>query len=304
MLRLNTVIRHFHNAFFMSQINHLKKEIKKTGYPLEIELSSILDKKWQVQNTASYFDEDEKKMRDLDLVATRYFQEVGEFFLEVNLEIECKKDENFAWVFFTRPFGFGWEEDIDGQVLDELQICSKNLEMTQLWNILLGKSHLHYEEVERAAVSFDSFYLKGKKTTYKTKKNEIFEAENQLKKYIIYKNEQDMSTFYPPLYRLILHFPCIVFDGELFEAIAKDGKLDLKEVDWITLETSSRTIYSTFTRGYLIDIVKKDYFKKFLRKINRGFGSLKKTLKEKRKQMERETDRMYPLLQTPKGSSQ
>lgn len=273
----------------------------KTGFPLEIEVSSILEKKWDVVNTASYFDQDEKTMRSIDIAATKSFNDIAPHFLEVNLDIECKKDENFAWVFFTRPFEFDWEEDVDGQYLDELQICSKNLEMTQLWEILF-KSPLHYAKVKRAAIAFDAFYLQGKKTSYRTEKNEIFEAENQLKKYILYKNEQDMRLSYPPLYRFVVHLPCMVFDGKLFEAIAKEGDITLKESNWITLITSSRTSYSTYPRNYLIDIVEKSYFKKFLRMINKDFRTLKETIKEKERRIKREIDRMYPLLQKPKSS--
>ena len=285
----------------MTQINHLKREIMKTGFPLEIEVSSILEKKWDVVNTASYFDEDEKTMRSIDIAATKSFNDIAPHFLEVNLDIECKKDENFAWVFFTRPFEFDWEEHMDGQYLDELQICSKNLEMTQLWEILF-KSPLHYAKVKRVAIAFDAFYLQGKKTSYRTKKNEIFEAENQLKKYILYKNEQDMRLSYPPLYRFVVHLPCMVFDGKLFEAIAKERDITLKESNWITLITSSRTPYSTYPRNYLIDVVEKSYFKKFLRMINKDFRTLKETIKEKERRIRRETDRMYPLLQRSKSS--
>lgn len=273
----------------------------KTGFPLEIEVSSILEKKWDVVNTASYFDEDEKTMRSIDIAATKSFNDIAPHFLEVNLDIECKKDENFAWVFFTRPFEFDWEEHMDGQYLDELQICSKNLEMTQLWEILF-KSPLHYAKVKRVAIAFDAFYLQGKKTSYRTKKNEIFEAENQLKKYILYKNEQDMRLSYPPLYRFVVHLPCMVFDGKLFEAIAKERDITLKESNWITLITSSRTPYSTYPRNYLIDVVEKSYFKKFLRMINKDFRTLKETIKEKERRIRRETDRMYPLLQRSKSS--
>lgn len=273
----------------------------RTGFPLEIEVSSILEKKWDVVNTASYFDEDEKTMRSIDIAATKSFNDIAPYFLEINLDIECKKDENFAWVFFTRPFEFDWEEDMDGQYLDELQICSKNLEMTQLWEILF-KSPLHNAKVKRAAIAFDAFYLQGKKTSYRTKKNEIFEAENQLKKYILYKSEQDMRISYPPLYRFVVHLPCMVFDGKLFEAISKEGDITLKESNWITLITSSKTPYSTYPRNYLIDVVEKSYFKKFLRMINKDFRTLKETIKEKERRIRRETDRMYPLLQKPKSS--
>lgn len=43
--------------------DHLIKRIKKSGYPLEIEISNLLDKKYVVFNTHYYFDEERKFRR-------------------------------------------------------------------------------------------------------------------------------------------------------------------------------------------------------------------------------------------------
>jgi len=47
----------------MSSIEHLRRALMKTGYPLEIEVSSVLDKDWEgVINTDTYYDKDESKL--------------------------------------------------------------------------------------------------------------------------------------------------------------------------------------------------------------------------------------------------
>ena len=128
----------------MNEIDYLKKEIKKTGYPLEIEISSILDKVWQtVINTDTYYDRDEGKLRDIDIHAFDTFasRKVFPIALKTGLVIECKKDDDFAWVFFSRPFPKFGMEDIDGQYVDEIHCITKNTENYQSWRRFLTKLH-------------------------------------------------------------------------------------------------------------------------------------------------------------------
>lgn len=53
--------------------DHLIKAIKKSGYPLEIEISNLLDKDYVVFNTQYYFDEKAKQGRDIDIYASPLF---------------------------------------------------------------------------------------------------------------------------------------------------------------------------------------------------------------------------------------
>jgi hypothetical protein len=48
---------------------HLKEEILRTGYPLEIEISALLDNEWIVFNNDSYLDLEESKSREIDIFA-------------------------------------------------------------------------------------------------------------------------------------------------------------------------------------------------------------------------------------------
>lgn len=52
--------------------DHLIEKIKESGYPLEIEISTLLDKEYVVFNTQYYFDEEIKQGRDLDIYAIPY----------------------------------------------------------------------------------------------------------------------------------------------------------------------------------------------------------------------------------------
>lgn len=263
----------------MRQIDYLKEKICKTGFPLEIEISSLLRDRWDVFHREIYFDRDEKKTRDIDLLAF-YPLPLGKLLPllpHLGMVIECKKNENFAWVFFTVPMEYAPEESIDGQYLDELQIQMKNTEPTQVRDIILGETSLHYHKFKRLAVTFDEVYLKGKKHEYDRGKREIFEAENQLKKFIMHRKEKVIEENPPITGRIFIYFPCIVFDGEIFEAIVYKGELELKKRKHLILTSQYRPSYSVWEENFIIDIVHKSYFRDYLKKIRRDIESLSET---------------------------
>jgi len=263
----------------MGLVDYLRKEIRKSGYPLEIEISSMLDKKWEeVVNTDSYYDNDEGKTRDIDISARRYYEFLsGSLLLTVNLTVECKKSENSAWVFFSRPFKYGLFE-VDGQYVDGIQALTKNLDNTTNMELILSASKLHYSRIKKAARCFAEFHYQGKKSENDGKK-EIFEAENQIKKYISYTNEKILTGNAPVT--IDFHFPCIVFDGEMFEAQIRGKRLTLKKVQHVLLSASQPSQYSQWDRAFLIDIVHKSFFKPFLIDIDNSIKSLKAAVKRK-----------------------
>lgn len=285
----------------MSLKKFLKGEIEKTGYPLEIEISSVLDlaKGWEIINTDSYFDKDEGKQRDIDIVANKYLPSTEELpvFIETSLIIECKKDDNFTWVFFTRPFKFE-EHEVTGHYTDEIQMRTRNTLVDYLREIVFKDWHLHYIESKRVAVSFDEFPIKAKKGTYEAKRKEVFTAENQLKKYITYMYEQECNESTPHADRIMFCFPCIVFDGTMFEAIVDKGRVELRESNHILLSTQSRATYSNWDLSFLIDVVTKDYFKSFLEEVNTDVKSLFSLVKKRKRKILRELDKLTFISST------
>ena len=92
------------------EIDFIKKEIERSGFPLEIEVSSILKEDgWEVLPSSIYFDEDEKSWREIDIKAYKSAdsssqnESIKPYRLTLALIIECKKSEKFAWVFFPQP---------------------------------------------------------------------------------------------------------------------------------------------------------------------------------------------------------
>lgn len=262
----------------MSLAKHLRREIQKTGYPLEIEISSLLDGKWdKIVNTDSYRDYSENKTRDIDINAYRIVETGIGLEFAPHLIIECKKSENLAWVFFMRPLKLE-DLDLNGHYLDGLQAKDKKVDNISAMKPILNSSKLHYKRFKRAAVCFSEFYMQGKQN--ESHKKEIFEAETQLKKFIIDKNELTMKSEGYPLF-VDFYFPCIVFDGKMFEATVKNGKTRLKESFHVPLLTSHPSPYSTWDLGFVVDVVHKSYFEKFSDLVNQDIDNLTSTMQHK-----------------------
>lgn len=256
----------------MDLIDYLKDEIRKTGYPLEIEISSLLDGKWdKVVNTAPYFDKTEKKLRDIDIDAFRQIYAKNGIEYEPHLTIECKKSDNMAWVFFMR--NMKWDEvfpwgQVHGQYIDGLQRVTE----LGLCNDILGSTKLHYYDYNRVAVCFAEFSIQGKQN--ENHKKEIFEAEMQLKKYLEYSNDELLAATNFPFF-LQFYFPCIVFDGKLYEANVSKVDTSLKEVLSVPLVTGC----------YVIDIIQKSYFSEYLKVIDSDIELMNQVISGKQKEI-------------------
>nr|MDO8080825.1 hypothetical protein [Candidatus Freyarchaeota archaeon] len=92
------------------EIGFIKKEIERSGFPLEIEISSILkEDEWEVLPSSPYYDKDEGKWREIDIKAYKSAERSSQggsikpYRLTLALIIECKKSDEFAWVFFPQP---------------------------------------------------------------------------------------------------------------------------------------------------------------------------------------------------------
>jgi hypothetical protein len=258
---------------------------------LEIQISSLLDKTWKdVYNTASYFDTEENKLRDIDIVASNvftpkisyepnriYVKKLEPIELFTNLVVECKKSEKFAWVFFTRPYKL-FRSSISGQYIDSVQIREKKLDEEKLMNYFFEKTNLHYGDLSKVAIAYSEFCLeKPKNSQQRTHKKEIFEAQNQLKKYIDSQNN-DIIGIAPYNFTkdfFIFYFLCIVVDGRLYEAKVDSESLDLNQTKHIVLKSEYRPNRGLLSKTVLIDIVERNYFEEYLTIIKKDELSLR-----------------------------
>jgi hypothetical protein len=280
--------------------NHLIEEIKKTGYPLEIKVSCMLENAWDsITNQDTFFDRRESKLREIDICASKKPPPMGNLELETILAIECKKSNAYSWVFFTRPYVFDID-DIAGQYIDEAQMAARNTERLEIMNMILGKTSLHYQSKDKVAVTFNAFKTGSADGQYRESQNEINEAREQLKTYVDWAIDQDIRDWVSTLpYTIEMYFPCIVFRGSLFEAEVKENdEIILNPAKHLVLSNLYRSPYAIYEKNVLIDIVSEDYFVDYQKLVQEDIENLKRTIQSKAKTINRRITEIVTLLES------
>ena len=83
--------------------DNCRRAIEKTGFVLERKVSGILEKnRWNVINNRYYVDDVTGTQREIDVLAYKWCL-IENITVVTTLLISCKKSEESAWVFLTRP---------------------------------------------------------------------------------------------------------------------------------------------------------------------------------------------------------
>ena len=271
--------------------DHLIEKIKESGYPLEIEVSNILDPDYIVFNTSYYFDADAQEDRDIDIYAipnesTRVFtdkelaKKMKPFYLRTEIAIECKRSTTHCWIFFTRPFLKPSYLHTSGQYLDKF---SQTPVTSGVEGLLYDKlchekePRLHYDHFDEAAIAYDEIKKQGKSKSRK----DIFEGLNQLVKFVCYERglpeKPDISK---PNFQIMMLFPIIVFDGDMYEVKLESGEPKLDKTNHIIIRKNYRSPYTKKVERFLIDIVHRSHLSEFLKHLDSDFRNMRKAILE------------------------
>jgi hypothetical protein len=271
--------------------DHLIEQVKKSGYPLEIEISNILDSKhYVVFNSQYYFDAEEGKGRDIDVYALPLDPDpvndkILPFSLRLELTIECKKSEPYAWVFYTRPRMSMNSIYMEGQLTTTFPKLKEFSGDSSEWLLKAECLKLHYDRFDRIAIAYDE--LKKGKADEKvgSHKNEIFEATNQLTKFVSYLNHStekrlsDLHDFKREM--IMILFPIIVFDGDMFEVFFKGGEPTLWKTKHLLLSTHRYCSYCKEFKSFTIDVVHRSYFEEFTELLRTHLIKMNEVILEK-----------------------
>jgi len=266
----------------------LQKEILRTGYPLEIEIQSILEEQgWAVFPTHFYLDSQTHETRDIDILAfhekTTFGKETEPIAFSPHLIIECKKSVDHALILFSRKLNAFTFYDFTGHIFDLpilLRETTKFPIPTKEFNLadLLIDSELHYKDIKKVSTHFPLLKPEGKE------KSDIYEAVMQLVKAQSFEVKEAMKrseTIAHPYHPLFFNFLAVVFDGIILEATLEKGEIELNEVEHGLIRRSFQPDYEYFggPLQYTIDVVKKQYFSSYLSKIEQDIFSLTKRIK-------------------------
>lgn len=138
-----------------------------------------------------------------------------------------------------------------------------------------------------------------KQKKFQKTKDDIFEAANQLAKYIAYRwsgivEGRYLSGLPTKSDRSIrIAFPVIVFDGRMFEAQVSKGDIQLSETNHVLLSFNYQPRYfSKHALGYMIDVVNKDNFGNLLHELENDYMLLFTTIEKNLDHLKKEADKL------------
>jgi hypothetical protein len=233
------------NSVSRSLEQKIREDIEKTGYPTEIVSASIMQGRgWEVTHNPSYWDEDERKSREFDILAFRDI-ESRNIHLGINLIFACKKSEK-PWVFFMTK-----ENRSDSYLIDVLKANNRIDSIEAFYQKLSSSSH-HYLNKQFLA---RTFYEPSKKQERSTM---IYSAVlSSIKATMYIKKNYNSDKLY-----LFVFYPVIIFNGNLFEAyISGDKSPEIKKsnhiqisFNYIPQNTSTGSYYEKPDR-FIIDVI-------------------------------------------------
>ena len=243
-------------------IDKIKDEVQKSGHPVSLKVSQILDKKqWFVKNAPRFqYHKDDENLSEIDVVGVRK----SKFIVDSwdNLIIECKKQDK-PWVFFSQ----------DNRNTDVFTITTNRLTEngSQLYDWLdnNGKFKSHYYYGKQFSTYFFVALTKIDSNEAKTLDRALYQV---LKALIFYVLQQEENT------KIKFFYPIIVFEGDLYAAYYKNEELFVEERNHICLYVEAelpkmekvRTFDGKYvkwieSKPFIIDVVKLEYFNEFLK---------------------------------------
>ena len=244
------------------KIKKIREYLLKSGFPLEVEIGSILRKNgWLVGNQWPYVDKESGKIRPVDVLAMKMTRGLG-----VLLLIECKKSIKHDWVFHTQ------EKEREllpllGTLVDLLKkfksfpFAGKLANLTAA-NIMASKlSGLHLLD---NAIKIGVFNV----IPSSKDRDDFYVAINEILSAIVGMRES-MKAF--------IAFPAIVFDGDMFQFYQENNEtqiLPINHLQFISFEKAQAGMLPC-----LVDVVRKSYFSEFLRMIERNYSILTDLIK-------------------------
>jgi len=262
----------------------IRAEIKKSGFPLELELTEKLRNEDHVLVFSNItFQNEEKSIRELDVVAI--FQDEDNEWTHgpvgTQLLIECKKTDKYPWVFF--------EEVYDPMTI--LGIAQKTDYSTDLkidgrGNLLIGCSNTElsqhfYDDINipKAKTYFEALKGSNDSTIYKAVMN-IFQGRKYLKE--LFTKQFENRKNHNDKARTFLRQYVIVLDGQLILATKNSDDFDLNKVNHIILrsmDTDSKTSDYLLGDEVLIDVITREYFDTYTELTKKGLRHFTNHLK-------------------------
>lgn len=272
------------------KLEDLRKAVVETGFPLELDVDDVLTSLgfWTVPNRP-YTDDETGKEREVDNYAL--FPDPNEDFLalrplgvSLHLTVECKKLSNAGIVVFKAKKPAVAFHDFEGQMYDFPYLMEHRVRASQLttdfhlgW--LLSKCKMHYTGFA-PRIGIARGVMPGRKKPGRKSEDaedQVFSGVMQLVKAQAHDVKESIARdkeISNPYYPLFFTFLALVVDGDIVEVESIGGLPKLTPVPHAIAKAYLKPSYSENYLGYLIDIVSKEHFPKYLSLIKADAASL------------------------------
>jgi len=237
---------------------YITKSIGKSGFPLEIMSSILLEKHgWAIDPHVIFFNENKKEYSEVDIIASKKTRVKDATDV---LIIECKKQFKKPWVLF------------EGEKTNQ-NVTSLNIAPLTVYGVFekYFKNHYYFNK-KPCSFHFPTFIKKRSSDV-------ILEAIVQVLDALLFFWEQEVYSIEEyKLSRVTFFYPIIILDGRLFSAHVKpNGEIESHESNYLQLkvtralrepekirwsESMSKILYR---KDFIIDVVRKDYIEEFLK---------------------------------------
>jgi hypothetical protein len=255
----------------------MKDALKRSGYLLESRLLKILsDNEYTLYPNEVYPDPVTGKSREIDVFGLNSFHSEIKLDKELsirvesNIIVECSNNPQPA-VFFQRTdkkkftiFGkFRFNK------IEQIPYGEEGGPGWEFDSFTTSEKSFHYNSFQRCT-QYCSFLQKkkqsdGKKEWFATHPDGLHDVFNKLYDFVNHKSACDAEwipeSFYTKDVYVILYFPVVVLQNELFEVLESDGEVSMTQVDHTIFEF---TRYETDSKSFLVDVVTEKYFPKYL----------------------------------------
>jgi hypothetical protein len=244
-------------------IDKIKIEVEKSGHPVSLKVSQILDKhNWFVKNAPRFALPKDTTFSEIDVVGVKESKFIGDT-LDY-LIIECKKQDK-PWIFFKQN-----KKNSDVLTIN----CNRMNEQGSGiydWIETNGYFESHYYYGRELCTYFFVGLTNPDQNPAKTLDRAIYQVIRAL---LFYISQQEQNI------KVKLFYPIIVFDGDIYEASYKNDELIINESNHINLyfeaefdklekilTSDGKYVKWIDSKPFVIDIVKLEYFDEFLKKF-------------------------------------
>ena len=247
------------------------ENIEKTGYPLEIDVSTwLIEDGWKAYPEWSYFDKQTGAMRAIDIVADYVLKGFEEYVTPLLL-VECKTSKN-PWVFYS-IYAYSDEKKVVGW--DDLRQTAMGHEVNHLLQ-LDGKAVSY--SLDDMVQLFKNVHLFSSRLPHSFSCHVVREKARENEPDDFHRAILELRGAYLDLERFPGKpiFMVIVLRGKMFELWRRQGVSKLIPRSHVMFQTLA--MMSEETRLYpptIVDVVTDTYFQDYLKIIKEDFKVLR-----------------------------